>query len=224
MIKYATIKSPFPGVITERLVDHGSFVKPATSNSGATPLFVVTRTVKVRVVVAVPNMRAFHVQRGQTVVLHKIGGLGSGEIPGQVSRVATNLNRESRMLRIEADFENPVTDPNTGKSHTLLPGMFGTVRITLRNWTAKTGGRLPVVPESAPFMGKDDRRYVVVVGTDGVAHRREVDIILFKDAIRVGPLEGKVGVRAGLKVGETVVTEGAAGLAEGTVISAEKSN
>lgn len=224
MIKYATIKSPFPGVITERLVDHGSFVRPATSNSGATPLFVVTRTGKVRVIVGVPNTRAFHVQRGQTVVFRKIGGLGSGELSSRVSRVATNLNPESRMLRIEADFENPVTDAKTGKTHTLVPGMFGTVRITLRSWTAKNGGRLPVVPESALFIGKDDRRYIVVVGTDGVAHRREVDVILFKDEIRVGPLEGKVGVREGVKAGERVVTERAAGIAEGTVISAEKSN
>jgi len=169
----------------------------------------------VRVVVAVPNTRAVHVRRGQAVWFHSVGGLQAATIPGRVSRVATNLDRESRMLRIEADFKNPVTDPKTGKKHTLVPGMFGSVRITLQSWGGKNG-RLPVVPASALVRGQEGGpRYVVVVGSDGAAQHRAVDIV-FEDGSRAG-------VREGVKVDETIVLQGGTGIAEGAMISAEMS-
>jgi multidrug resistance efflux pump len=129
LIDYATIKAPFAGVITRRLVDHGAFVRSATSNSGAMPLFEITRIDKVRVIAWVPNSQVANVQVGQYATLVSIGGLPDARIDGSVTRIARALDPDSRMMRIEVHFSNPKEDAVTGSPIHLQPGMFGTLTV-----------------------------------------------------------------------------------------------
>ena len=108
MVSFATIKAPFNGIITKRFVDHGAFVQPATSNSGAKPLFEISRIDKVRVVASVPNTHASRVLVNQKVMFSNIGGLQGVGVQGTITRSSNTLDKKTRMMRVDVEFSNPV--------------------------------------------------------------------------------------------------------------------
>jgi len=129
LLQYATIQAPFDGVITHRLVDRGAFVRSATSNSGAMPLFEITRIDKVRVIAWVPNSQVAGIQAGQQTSFDSIGGLPGAQLNGTVTRIAKTLDSDSRMMRLEVHFPNPTKDAVTGAPVYLKPGMFGRLTV-----------------------------------------------------------------------------------------------
>jgi multidrug resistance efflux pump len=122
MLKYAVIHAPFPGVITERNVDTGHFVRPGDSEKSR-PLFVIAKTDTVRVFVDVPEREAPFIARGNKAVV-RVKSLGKqGEFTAAVTRTSYALNPRNRTLRVEIDIPN-----STGW---LRPGMYATATISL---------------------------------------------------------------------------------------------
>jgi RND family efflux transporter MFP subunit len=206
MDDYSTIRAPYNGMITKRLVDNGAFVRPATSNSGAMALFEITRTDKIRIEAAVPNVNTTRIQVGQGAVFHTIGGLPGVTITGQVDRVAVALDRETRMMRIHVDFTNPLKNRSTGKIIRLEPGMYGSIRIIIKTWD-----KIPVIPTSALAEDATGQSFVMVVDAAGLCEKRAIDVA-FNDA-------KEVGVSDGLEIGDTVVTSDVEKLKDGEKIS-----
>ncbi|MBT4864554.1 MAG: efflux RND transporter periplasmic adaptor subunit, partial [Planctomycetaceae bacterium] len=206
MDDYSTIRAPYNGMITKRLVDNGAFVRPATSNSGAMALFEITRTDKVRIEAAVPSVNTTRIRVGQQAVFHTIGGLPGVTITGQVDRAAVALDRETRMMRIHVDFKNPLKNRSTGKVIRLDPGMYGSIRIIIKKWD-----KIPVIPASALAEDAAGQSFVVVVDAAGVCEKRAVDVA-FNDA-------EEVGVSHGLEIGDTVVKSDIGKLKDGQEIS-----
>ncbi len=200
LVDYATIRAPFDGVVSRRMVDHGAFVRPA-GNSVAQPLFEITRNDKVRVVASVPVAKAPQIELNQDVVCHAIGGLPGVRVAGKVTRSTVVLDHDSRMLRIDVHCTNPVDVLDTDRQVNLQPGMFCTVTVTLRHWD-----NLPVVPTSAVASDAHGDLYVMVV-EDGRCRRQRVTIA-FDDAI-------EVGISDGIKPGAVLVQRGIADLTDG---------
>ena len=201
MAEYLTIRAPFAGVVTRRMIDRGALVRPATSNSGAVPLFEVTRVDKVRILASVPNIDVPHVAMQQSAVLHTIGGLPGVQLEASVTRVAGVLDAKSRMMRIELDVTNPARDRTTGRPISLQPGLFGTVTIIIREWKS-----LPIVPVTAVATDETGHPYVMKV-ENGVVRRQLVEVA-FNDA-------KDVGLGKGIRLGEFVVQSGMKRLQEG---------
>ena len=197
LMAYSTIRAPFAGVVTQRNVDTGAFVLPAEKNSAAMPLFEITRTDRVRVVVGVPNNKVAHVEPGMQARLHEVGGLPGRSFAGSVTRSAGALDEKTRTMRIEVEFENPVPDERTGEPVLLKPGMFGTLTIVRHEWDRDNP--IPVVPTTAVATDGHGVSYVVV--TEGSRRERRDVTVAFNDAI-------SVGISAGLKIGETVAVSG----------------
>lgn len=118
-LKYATVKSPFAGVVVQRNVDRGQYVTPPVSGSSQSPLFVVVRTDPVRVFVDVPETEASLVTEKMPVTV-RIQAHGDREIPGTVSRFSWALDATTRTLRVQIDLPNP--------DGLLRPGMFASAR------------------------------------------------------------------------------------------------
>src|SRR5205814_5880944 len=55
LVQFATIVAPFDGVVTQRSLFPGDFVRAATEGSGHTPLLTIHRTDRMRVVVQIPD-------------------------------------------------------------------------------------------------------------------------------------------------------------------------
>ena len=201
MLRYATISAPFDGVITRRQVDRGAFVRPATSNSGAAPLFSIVRVDKLRVVVSVPMIESTRLTVGQKAVFGNIGGLPGESVEGKIARFGVALEPDSRMMRAEIDLPNP-PDPERGRRR-LQPGMFGTVSLVVESLPGT-----PTVPTSA--LGTNGKEHYVMVVESSKCRRRAVEVV-FNDAVTAG--------LKGIGTGTLVVAKDVARLESGQLVA-----
>jgi HlyD family secretion protein len=160
-LKYATIRAPFDGVVSERHVEKRQYVMPPTTGSTQLPLFVVTRIDPVRVFVDVPESESTLIVEDMPVVV-RIQTHGDLEIAGKVSRLSWTLDHNTRTMRVQVDLPN-----SDGR---LKPGMFAVVRFI----TERPGAW--VVPAS------------VVVTTDEQAYAVRVENgKTIKTPVKIGP-------------------------------------
>lgn len=121
MAEYATIRAPFAGIVTRRLVHKGAFIQSAAA-SKTEPLVTIVRVDRLRIVTDIPAADAPAVRIGQPATL-QIPGLKE-KLPGTVQRLAGVLDSSTRTLRVEIELKSI---PNE-----LRPGMFGYVSISIR--------------------------------------------------------------------------------------------
>jgi RND family efflux transporter MFP subunit len=192
LLQYLEIKAPFTGKVTRRKVDPGHFVGPSGKDS--TPLFVVTRTDKVRIMIDVPEVESWRVDVGDPVSI-KIPALprvvlDSGNSQGmdgpRITRISWSLRPPTRTLRAEVEVDNR-TLPKESK---LRPGMYAIVSII-----EDERPNALTVPLSAIVTGpKGDTVFIV---EKGVAVVRPVTIALRN--------ESEALIESGLNEGETVI-------------------
>ncbi|WP_375173583.1 efflux RND transporter periplasmic adaptor subunit [Pseudooceanicola sp.] len=96
----ATIKAPFPGVISERMVDPGAYVGPGTA------LMTLVDIASLELEGAVPVAYAPQITTGQRVEI-AVDGFGDRSFAGTVERVAPVAVSGTRMLPIFATIDNP---------------------------------------------------------------------------------------------------------------------
>ena len=196
MMQYGTIRAPFSGIITKRMVDHGSFVSSGDS-SVAKPIFELTRIDRVRVIVSVPNNKVSRVAPGMEAAFHSIGGLAGKTFAGKITRTAGTLDEKTRSMRIEVEFVNPVKDVRTGEEIVLKPGLFGTLSVATQSWSDDKP--LAVIPTSALGSSGSGNYFVVVVNGETPV-KKDVQVV-FNDAI-------SVGVAGDVKIGDRVLVGG----------------
>ncbi len=114
LLKYAQIPAPFDGVVTERDINDGDFVQPASGKKGE-PLFVIQQVDPVRVFVHVPETEAVWIRDGDAAVVRS-QSRPDQEFQGKVTRTSRSLNPGTRTLKTEIDLPNPKGE--------LLPGMY----------------------------------------------------------------------------------------------------
>jgi HlyD family secretion protein len=146
-LKYATVRAPYAGIVSERHVEVGQYVTTPTAGSVQPPLFVVIRTDPVRIFVDVPESEAVLISENMPVMV-RIQVHGDIEIPGRVSRMSWALDQTSRTLRVQVDLPNP--------DEALRSGMFAVVRFC----TERPGAWL--VPSSV-VVTTDEQPYAVRV-------------------------------------------------------------
>jgi HlyD family secretion protein len=197
LLMYSTILAPFDGVITRRMMDPGAFVQPAEGNSAAKPLFSISRTDKIRVVLYLPMAEVRWLDRGDKALLNRINVLPSEQFEGEVTRFAAALDQQSRTMRVEVHLPNP--------ENRLLPGYYGYVTLMLEQFE-----QVPVIPSSALLV--DSGQESVFVVENGVCHRRDI-VTGYKDG-------SIVGVVSGLSAGDAVVRAGGGQLVDGQQVVA----
>src|SRR5205823_2032122 len=118
----ASIVPPISGVVTQRNVNEGEFVRSAAVAGNSPPAFAILRTDVIRMVVQISDQDVPLLQVGQPAevrfdALRMISR-------AKVSRMAVAESAKDRTLRAEIDLPN-----SDGK---IRPGMYGTVTITLQ--------------------------------------------------------------------------------------------
>jgi RND family efflux transporter MFP subunit len=196
MMNYREIKAPYAGVITQRLVDTGSFVQPASDQSK--PLLVMARTDLLRVRVDVPEMEAGFVDSGENGddASITIQALAKPAIKSKVIRSSWSLDASNRSLRTEMELPNP--------EKILRPGMFAYVVITLDKRTD-----VVALPITAVYK-KESGSYVCAVVDGKIAHRA-VEL-----GLKVG---GEIEIRSGVTPTDSIVTIRGEALTDGQAVS-----
>lgn len=192
-VSYSEIRSPITGVVTDRPLFAGE-----TANSG-TALITVMDTSSL--------MAKVHL--AQTVAQQlKVGDEASVLVPGvekpapaKVFLVSPALDPGSTTVEVWVRMSN-----KDGRYKAGTP--VGT------SIQGKTIAQAVKVPLSAVLTAQDNSKSVMVVGADGVAHKRAVEL-------GIGDGE-EVQIRTGLEASETVITTGAYGLDDGTKVKIGK--
>ena len=185
MGQYLNIRAPFDGVITERMVDPGAFVRPPSSGNGSMPVLKIESIARLRAVVMLPTDQSRKLDIGDEVELHHIRGLGGQRISGKIARHAHALGRGSRMMRAEIDIENPLDEAT--KQRRLKPGDYGEATIKLAQYK-----RAMTVPVKA-IANSGNGSYVVSVDSTGRAKHVPVSVLLEQGDIAV--VEGDLQIR-----------------------------
>jgi multidrug efflux pump subunit AcrA (membrane-fusion protein) len=188
-LSYTEIRSPINGVVTDRPVFPGEMA------SATAPLITVMDTSAV--------LAKAHLPQRQVQQL-KIGAPGDATVPGgeklypgTISLINPALDPGSTTVEVWLRVDN--------KAGELKPGT--PVRVSL------AGQKVPqaiAVPAVAVLTADDGKTTVMVVGADNIAHKREVKL-----GIKDGDMQQIV---SGLDAGETVVTNGAYAMDDGTTV------
>jgi RND family efflux transporter MFP subunit len=182
MAGYTRITAPFAGVITNRYADTGALIAAGTSSSTqAIPVVRLAQTSKLRLVVSIPESLAGQIHLGDPVKV-RVQALDT-EIEGKVSRFADSLERQTRTMETEIDFDN-----HAGR---LIPGMYAETRLSMR----EKKNALTVPLEAVSRNG--DEATVLEVSAQNVVEERPVRLGLEDNA--------RVEVVSGLAEGERVV-------------------
>jgi RND family efflux transporter MFP subunit len=186
------VRSPFAGVVGQRLVSVGDYVARGTKVAS------VMRTNPLRVNLTVPEQYSAEVTVGRPVSLEVDAAPGK-TFDGHVRYVSPALQSDSRTLVVEALVAND--------SGVLKPGSFATARI-------EQGSERPgiLVPKAAVRTVSGTSRVYVMGG-----ERAEERIVTIGQS--VGNL---VEITTGLKAGENVATSNVEKLSDGAHVTAQK--
>ncbi len=182
------IRAPFTGTIDEVIAERGQVVAPGQE------LFRIVNLGNMYVTANVPENYLSQLKLGASVevYLNAIGKI----YKGKVRQVGTFINPNNRTFGIEISVPNP--------DNLLRPNQVAVLKI--EDYTSKDA---LLIPENIIVENATNQKLVFVVTNDKepkVAQR----------IIEVGYTSGAmVEVKAGLKAGEVIVTEGAKALADG---------
>jgi RND family efflux transporter MFP subunit len=171
---YTRIVAPFAGVITNRYADTGALIAAGTSSSTqAIPVVRLAQTSKLRLVLPIPESVAAQIHLGDPVKV-QVQALNQ-EIEGKVCRFADSLDRATRTMETEIDFDN--------RAGHLIPGMYTETRLSLRE--KKNALTIPLQAVSR----NGEEATVLAVTADNVVEERKVRLGV-EDSTRIEVLSG----------------------------------
>ena len=184
---YATITAPLAGRVGARLVDPGNMVHASDANG----LVVINQIDPIAVVFALPgdSVQAINRARQAGRRLAVLAYARNGDAPlarGTLVLVNNQIDVASGTVQLKARFANP--------QHVLWPGQYVNVRLLLGEHAQALTVPAPVVQRG------QSGTYAYVVGTDGKAQMRPIEVLQIQD--------GKAVIAKGLQAGETVVLSG----------------
>jgi len=159
MSGFATVRAPFAGRITCRVLHPGALVKEGT-NSGAEPIVEIARTDPLRLAFDVPEPMVARVREGHAARV-SFDAFPGRELELDVARVSGALDERTRSMRAEIELPNPEGE--------YRPGMYAAVHLG-----AVTHAGAVVLPSRA-VRGRGRERHVLVA-EDGVLTERPVAV------------------------------------------------
>lgn len=192
LLSYSRIVSPIDGVVTDRPLYEGDL---ATANQPILTVMNLSRLIA-----------KAHIAQAQAAVL-KVGDPAELKPPGidepikgHVSLVSPALDPGSTTVEVwvEANKPNPA----------LKPGVTTEVAVT-----AKTVKDAIGVPASAVFKTDDGGSYVLVAGSDNVAHQKTVQVGIRSDTT--------AQILSGINAGDAIIVSGGYALPDKTKIKIE---
>src|SRR5712691_1066838 len=192
---YSRIVAPFSGVVTARYADTGALIAAGTSSSTQSiPVVRLAEISKLRLVLPIPESVAAQIHLGDPVKV-RVQAL-SQDFVGKVSRFADSLDRQTRTMETEIDFDN--------RDGHLIPGMYAETLLSLREKKD-----VITIPLEAVTRNGDDAT-VLAVSPENVIEERHVKLGL-EDSVRVEVLSGLtdkdrvvIGNRSQFRAGQKV--------------------
>jgi len=192
-VSYANLRSPIAGVVTDRPLF------PGETAAAGTPIITVMDTSSLLAKLHVAQATAQQLTLGHEADIH-VPGL-TDPVKAAVSFISPALDPGSTTVEVWLKLPNADGHLKVGTPvHAVIMGR--TIKDALQ------------VPAGAILPGQDSGTAVMVVGSDGEAHKRAV-----KTGIRT---QDAVQILSGLSTSDNVISEGGYGLDEGTKVEVGK--
>ena len=191
-LSYSRIVSPIEGVVTDRPLYEGDL---ATANQ---PILTIMNISRLIAKSHIAQAEAAALRVGNPAEL-KVAGLDD-PIKGRVTLVSPALDPGSTTIEVWVEASKP--DP------AVKPGM--TVEVSM---TAKTVKDAVVVPASAVFKNAEGANYVLLAGSDNLAHQKVVQVGIQNSSL--------AQMISGISPGDPVITSGGYALPDKTQIKIE---
>ena len=184
---YATIAAPLAGRTGARLVDPGNIVHASDANG----LVVINQIDPIAVAFTLPGDAVQAINRaqqggGRLAVLAYARDGDALLARGELVLINNQIDVASGTVQLKGRFANP--------KHVLWPGQYVNVRLLLGEHVQAL-----TVPAAVVQRGQSGT-YAYVVGADGKAQMRPIEVVQIQD--------DKAVVAKGLQAGETVVADG----------------
>ncbi len=183
---YTRIVAPFPGIITKRFLDPGTYLA-----SSSTPLFQLMFIDSVKVVINVQERDLISVKPGTKAEI-TVDAYGSRIFPGSVTRMADALDLSTRSMAVEIDIPN--------YDHILKPGMFATVNLIV-------GDHPNAITVPTMALQKDDSGSFVYVADNDIARQKRI-VPGIEQGSRTEITSGLEGTEPVIVVGQQLVKNG----------------
>jgi multidrug efflux pump subunit AcrA (membrane-fusion protein) len=191
-LQYSEVRSPIDGVVTD-----GPWYPGMMPQAGA-PLVTVMNLSQMIAKAHIPQTQAALLKKGDPASI-KLSGADE-DVKGKVILVSPALDPGSTTVEVWVQAANPKGVLRAGSSASV-------------SMTAKTVDDALIVPAQALVTDEEGKKSLMVVGSDGVAHKRDVETgIQTTDSVQIA---------SGVKPGEQVVTAGAYGLPDNTKVKIE---
>ena len=192
---YSRIVAPFSGVVTARYADTGALIAAGTSNSAQSmPVVRLAEISRLRLVLPIPESVAAQIHLGDPVKA-RVQALNQ-DFVGKVSRFADSLDRQTRTMETEIDFDN--------RNGNLIPGMYAETQLSLREKKDAL-----TIPLEAVTRNGDDAT-VLAINPQNIIEERHIKLG-FEDSVRVEVLTGLtdkdrvvIGNRSQFRAGQEV--------------------
>ncbi len=185
-LDYCTLRSPSNGVILERDIEVGSYVRPGSTG------FVIADVTSVKVLFAVPDVILGDVKLGEEMKV-ATESVKDTFFKGRVTAISPEAGSRSRVFNIEITIPNP--------DNVLKPGMIASLALD-------TGGKsAPVILlplGSIVRSSSDGREFAVFV----IGERDGKSLAAKRDVLLGSVFGNSVAVIEGLAPGEQVVVMG----------------
>ena len=173
LIDYETLHAPFAGIVSERNIDTGDFVRSAEGSTGPS-LFTIVQVDKVRVRMEIPESDVGFVVAGKTVVQLEFRSRDLAPEATTIARIASTLMPRTRTMVAEVDLNN-----SEGR---ILSGMYVLARLQLNKLAQAL-----VIPSGT--VRRDGDQYYVWVVRGNILSRKPI-VIGYDDGSIAAVLEG----------------------------------
>lgn len=189
----STLSAPFKGVVARRFVEEGQSIRAQT------PVVLFQDTEKIFVGVDVPEEIMALSKRSRDIekLTAEFSGLPGRQFPVTITEIAQAADPVTQTFKVRASMKVP-SDVN------LLPGMTARVSVFYRSHDS---GSAFMIPVSAVFTDSKGDQIVWVIGEDGTAASRKVNVGV--------PSGSLIEVKEGLKDGDRIATAGVSFLRQG---------
>jgi len=192
-----TIKAPFAGHLGIRQVDVGQYLNPGTA------IVTLQQLDPIYVDFTLPEQDLPKILPGQKITL-KTDTLADHEFTGEVTAINSKVDESTRNILVRATIPNP--------DHKLLPGMFGTVIVSVDKPV-----KYITLPQTAVVFNTYSNT-VYLVGNKGTADEPQLSVQ--QSVIITGETRGdQIAVLSGIKEGDEVVTSGQVKLRNGLPVT-----
>ncbi|MEE9439271.1 MAG: efflux RND transporter periplasmic adaptor subunit [Saprospiraceae bacterium] len=150
-VEFLTVKAPFSGVITKRLVDKGAMIQNGMNQNNPQAIVEIQEINPVRLILPVPESDAVSIKKGMDVDI-SFPELSGKSYKSKISRTSGVLDPMSKTMQIEIDIDNSKGE--------IISGMYARAKLQINS-----RNNILSLPVFAKVKYKNEN-YVLVVDND----------------------------------------------------------